>query len=291
MITTQTWIDLISNFIFLTTMSRVPYTPEYSSSSDESDTSFIGTLQLLPTQPDFSAPATPANGTGTSYTFEAPSSRPVRSSPIVSTQAERKAHRMRKGARKRAQTLQAGSERRRELREAEEKSQREAGIEAALDILRSKKIKFGDLMKHVFDPANGQGNIHWHEFFATRGEASQILTWWTSSDYSFSAREEVSQWAIDFVAKSVSKEVRKITRSKRFQTAGKTIDQDFVKSFNLSDIHDELENTTAPVGMRILKSFATSQNVEKHTAKRKERTKMVRYNFMKLSRNSSWTRS
>ena len=162
MITTQTWIDLISNFIFLTTMSRVPYTPEYSSSSDKSDTSFIGTLQLLPTQPDFSAPATPANGTGTSYTFEAPSSRPVRSSPIVSTQAERKAHRMRKGARKRAQTLQAGSERRRELREAEEKSQREAGIEAALDILRSKKIKFGDLMKHVFDPANGQGNIHWH---------------------------------------------------------------------------------------------------------------------------------
>ena len=256
-------------------MSRAPYTPEYPSSSD-SDASSIETLQLRPTRadlsgPGFSPPATPGPGPS-SYTFEAPSSGPVRSSPIVGTQAERKAHRIHKGARKRAQTLQS----RRELREADEKIRREAGIEAALHILRSKKIKFGDLMKYIFDPANQQGNIHWHEFFATRGEASQILTWWTSSDYSISAREEVSEWAIDFVTKSVSNEVRKITKSKRFQTAGKTINQNFVSSFNLSDIHDELESTMAPVGMQILKSFATSQKAEKHTAKRKERTKMVR---------------
>jgi hypothetical protein len=249
-------------------MSRHPYTPEWKSSSDDSDASSVVTLQLLPTQPDFSAPSTPGP---TSYAFEPPSSGPVRSSPIVGTQAERRAHRIRKGARKRTQTRQAG----RALREAEAKSQREAGIQAALDILQSKNIKFGDLMKFVFDPANGQGNIHWHEFFSTRGEASQILTWWASSDYSISAREEVSEWAIDFVAKSVSKEVRKITKSKRFQTAGKTIDQNFITSFNLSEIHDELESSMAPVSMRILKSFATSQNAEKHTEKRKERTKMV----------------
>ena len=255
-------------------MSRAPYTPEYSSSSDDSDASSIKMLQLLPTQADlsgadFSTPATPGPALNM---YEAPSSGPVRSSPIVGTIAERRAHRVRKGARKRIQTLQAG----RELREVEAKNQHEARIEAALDILRSKNIKFGDLMKYVFNPANGQGNIHWHEFFAARGEASQILTWWTSSDYSISAREEVSEWAIDFVAKSVSREVQKITKSKRFQTAGKPIDQHFVSSFNLSDIHDELENTMAPVGIRILKSFATSQNAEQHTEKRKERTKMVR---------------
>jgi hypothetical protein len=229
-------------------MSRVPYTPEYSSSSDDSDTSSVKPLQLLQTPADFSGaefpvPATPGP---TSYAFEAPSSGPVLSSPIVGTQAERRAHRIRKGARKRTKTLQAG----RALREAEVESRRELGFEAALDILRSKNIKFGDLMKFVFNPANGQGNIHWHEFFATRGDASQILTWWTSSDYSIFAREEVSEWAIDFVTKSVSKEVRKITKSKRFQTAGKTIDQNFVTSFSLSDIHDELETTMAPVGMR-----------------------------------------
>ena len=259
-------------------MSRNPYTPEYSSFSDDSDVPSIETLPPLFSAANFSAaPATPSP---TSYTVEAPSSGPVRSSPIIGTQAERKAHRIRKGVRKRTQTLQA----RREQREADVKSQREAGIEAALDVLWSKNIKFGDLIKHIFNPANGQGNIHWHDFFATRGEASQILTWWTSSDYSISAREEILEWAIDFVAKAVSKEVQKITKSKRFQTAGKTIDQNFVTSFNLSDIYEELESTMAPVGMRILKSFATSQNAEKHTAKRKERTKMVRcqWNFVRI---------
>jgi hypothetical protein len=170
-------------------MSRHPYTPEWISSSDDSDASSIETLRLLPTQPDFSAPSTPGP---TSYAFEAPSSGPVHSSPIVGTQVEHRAHHIRKGARKRTQTLQAG----RALREAEAKSQHEAGIQAVLDILRSKNIKFGDLMKFIFDPASGQGNIHWHKFFATRGEASQILTWWALSDYSISAREEVSEWAI-----------------------------------------------------------------------------------------------
>ena len=206
-----------------------------------------------------------------SYILEAPSSGPVCSSPIVGTQAKCKAHHICKAARKGTQKLQAE----RELREAETKNQHEDGMEAALDILRLKDIKFGDLMKYIFNPANGQGNTHWHEFFVTQGEALQILTWWTSSDYSFSAREEVSEWALDFVAKSVSKEVQRIMKSKRFQTAGMTIDQNFVTSFNLLDIHNELENTTAPVGMHILKSFATSQNAEKHTANRKERTKMV----------------
>lgn len=256
-------------------MSRVPYTPEYSSSSDDIDAPPFESLPLLPlplrltTPPaNFSVSVTPVPS---SRTFEASSSGPVRSSPIVGTQAERRAHRVRKGARKRTQTLRA----RRGQREAEVKGRCEAEIEAALDVLQSKNIKFGDLMKYIFDPANQKGNIHWHEFFATRGEASQILNWWASSNYSISAREEVSEWAVDFVAKSVSKEVRKITKSKRFQTAGKTIDQHFISSFDLSDIHDELEGSIAPIGMRILKSFATSQDAEKHTAKRKERTKMV----------------
>ena len=84
-------------------MSRAPYTPEYPSSSD-SDASSIETLQLRPTRadlsgPGFSPPATPGPGPS-SYTFEAPSSGPVRSSPIVGTQAEHKAHRIHKGARK-----------------------------------------------------------------------------------------------------------------------------------------------------------------------------------------------
>ena len=219
------------------------------------------------------APATPGQ---MSYILEAPSSGPVRSSPIVGTQAECKAHFICKAGRKRTQKLQAE----RELREAETKNQHEDGMEAALDILRLKDIKFGDLMKYIFNPENGQGNTHWHKFFVTQGEASQILTWWTSSDYSFSAREEVSEWAF---AKSVSKEVQRIT--KRFQTAGMTTDQNFVTSFNLLDIHDELGNTTAPVGMRILKSFATSQNTEKHTANRKERTKMLHCNFCENFRN------
>ena len=141
-------------------------------------------------------------------------------------------------------------------------------------------------MKYIFDPAKQQGNIHWHEFFAIRGEASQILTWWASSNYSISAREEVSEWAVDYVAKSVSKEVRKITKSKRFQTAGKTIDQDFVSTFDLSDIHNELQSTTAPVAMRVLKSFATSRNAETHTEKRRERMKVVcSSSFMKFCAN------
>lgn len=199
------------------------------------------------------------------------SNGPVMSSPVKGTLAEQKEHLRRKATKKRKATIQ----RQQELASQLAANQLETNIQDVLDLLRERGVRFGEFLKFVFDPSKGQGNIRWQEFFARRGEASQILDWWTSSANSQSGRDEVESWATDYIAKQVAREAKEVTASKILQTKEKIIDQEFVMSFSFNSMHEKL-NQFAPISMCIIKALSTSPNAERgHKDRRKERTKTV----------------
>lgn len=196
---------------------------------------------------------------------------PVMSSPVKGTREERKQKLKEKASKKRTATIRKKQE---ELSRITA-NKFEQDVEDALNFLAQRKIHFGEFLKFIFDPSKGQGKVRWHEFFARRGDASQILDWWSSSANSQTGKEEVESWAVGHVAKMVAKEARVVTDSKILQTKDKSIDQEFVTSFSFTSMHKALENL-APIGMRMIRSFSTSQRAEKtHKERRKERTKTV----------------
>ena len=141
--------------------------------------------------------------------------------------------------------------------------------------LNKKGLRFGEFLKFIFDPENPQGNIRWHQFFAYSGEATEILNWWISSKNSETARNEVKEWAVKYVGCLVRDEAKTITKSKILQTRDKVIDHQFVQAFSFSTLNKKLK-VSAPVGMHILERLTTSHHAqEKHTERRRERTKMV----------------
>ncbi|GLB34361.1 hypothetical protein LshimejAT787_0112450 [Lyophyllum shimeji] len=149
--------------------------------------------------------------------------------------------------------------------------QKKAACDEVLQVMRSKGLRFNDLMEHVFDPSRQQGGVRWHEFFVFHGSATKILDWWTSSKNSKPAREEVKNWAVQFVSKIISSEARTVTHSKELQTMGKTIDESFITAFDFTCILDKLQDM-ASVSIQMLTSFATSPRSKKHTPQRKART-------------------
>ena len=154
-------------------------------------------------------------------------------------------------------------------------SELEEDVEEVLNLLEEKGLHFGQFLKFIFDPRNSKGNVRWHQFFAYTGEATEILDWWVSSKNSDSARNEVKEWAVNYVSDLVGVEAKKVTKSKLLHTRKKVVDQQFVQAFNFSELNTELKES-APVGMRIIEKFGTSYRAEeKHSEKRKERTKMV----------------
>ena len=207
---------------------------------------------LPPSSPprDFSpssAPATPNQP-------EETSPGPILSSIICGTRQERGAHRRRKGYKKQRETL---AQQRQEA-DKEAQKQRKNDLDTVLDCLHSKGLRFLDLLEYVFDYSNGRGDIRWHDFFVHEGEATRILNLWVSSRNAQGAREEVEDWAIEYIARTVAREAKTVTKSKELQTLGKKINQEIITSFNFSDMHDLLQDEMAPVAMTILSAFSTS---------------------------------
>jgi len=252
--------------------------PSHSSDSEDDfapsrplpslDTLLAGRLSGFSDEP--AAPSTPRQST---QELEPPSSRPFESSPILEKDPVKRAeHRRRKGRKKADITLR----RKREDAHSATILGHKQKMEDALKVLEEKHIRFGDLLAYVFDPTNGQGHIHWHEFFVIPGRAAQILDWWSSSEYSTSARNQVKDWATAFVRRIVAKEACKVTKEGVLQTLGQKIDGEFVSSFSFSRIHNTLAaNGMAPVSISILEALCTSRHADKHTTRRQERTKMV----------------
>ncbi|KAF8075810.1 hypothetical protein FPV67DRAFT_1711092 [Lyophyllum atratum] len=199
-----------------------------------------------------------------------PSSGPLYSSPIRGTLEQRKEQRIKKGNKKQRATIR----RRQAARDAVAAQQKKTALDDVLALMHAKGLRFNDLMEHVFDPKNQQGSVRWHDFFVVPGSATRVLNWWTSATNSAPARKEVSNWAVEFVSKTVSREARTVTRSRELQTMRKVIDASFITSFNFSDLYDKLCDM-ASVSIKMLTSLATSRRSQKHTPQRKLRTIMV----------------
>jgi len=212
-----------------------------------------------------------------------PSSGPRRSSPVTGNAAERKAKRARKAQNRRRETFQKSKD----SRNTQEDHQQKAALDEVLDLLHAKGLKFWDLLEYVFNPANGMGTIRFNEFFIKKRHTTQVIEWWLSPENRCrGAKAEIREWIADYAALKMFHEARAVTRSKKLQTMGQTIDSQVVKEFSFEKIFAMLQGPSfAPFSMRLLEAFTTSRNAKKHTENRRQRTKMVYHcrNLLRLA--------
>ncbi|KAJ7590264.1 hypothetical protein C8J56DRAFT_783751 [Mycena floridula] len=147
--------------------------------------------------------------------------------------------------------------------------------------LFSKLQRYGitvmDVLKHLFDPSQGQGNLRWQGFFNTRGNATQILDFWVSRRSPFSACTEVSDWAQMHVQKLVRREARDVTEDGLLQSGSKRLmTLNNVLAFNIADIFSKFKGGLAAVTTGILEAISVSPRCEENaTQAREKRSKMV----------------
>lgn len=223
-----------------------------------------------PTHPTRVAPADQLSPRTPQPTFPS-SDGPVRSSIVRGDKATRAAIRRKKGYRKQQIKMMKRHE-----DERKQKTETLQGIaDEVLAFMQEKRLPLLQLLNYIFDPSRGQGKVRWHEFFVVRGAASQILDWWVSPKNSQEAQREVHNWAVDHVRKAVSKEAQHTTKYGLLRTSDKTINSDVISKFDFHSLHRDLDEEWAPITMQILSAVATSRHAEKHTEKRKEKTRLV----------------
>ncbi|KAJ6618398.1 hypothetical protein B0H10DRAFT_1795323 [Mycena sp. CBHHK59/15] len=202
-----------------------------------------------PTRPATPSPLPPLSSDGLIYT-----------SPIVGSKAERKSKSYAKGQKKRQATLAN--------RVVSAEEQKHAVFDGILHQLTDNGLTFGDLMLYVFNPIYKQGETRWQGFFRSRGLATSILGFWVAPENSQTAREEVTEWAGDFVANLAQEAAQDITSSKYLQSAEAVVDGKFVDTFSMTTLHTYLQKHAKTV-MKVLDSFATSaRNLRKDISSR-----------------------
>lgn len=175
---------------------------------------------------------------------------------------------MLKGQAKRIATMQAKGQEKQLL------ASRDLNIKCAqvLSYMDSLDLRFVDIISFVFNPKCNQGHYRWHEFLAIPGAGEQVLNWWAST----SARDQLEDWALQWVVKEVKSEARAITKSKVLQTMHRPMTAELISSFDLPSYHDELADDLAPTAMSVIEAFATSPHAPKHKEKRKKKTALVK---------------
>ncbi|KAH7917339.1 hypothetical protein BV22DRAFT_1026562 [Leucogyrophana mollusca] len=196
---------------------------------------------------------------------------PLPSDPITGTPRTRKAIIQKKSQVKRAKTLAAKKANKLIEKEAAMIQAQEAERSAAevvenakcavfdgiLDTLNARGYTFGQLMAYVFDPIYKQGVHRWNGFFKVPGTATSILWLWASKRNSESARNEVHDWAVDYVRRCVRREAHGITQSGIFQSHKRPINTEYFLDFDMRKIYHQLRSV-ATVAMDIFEAFSTS---------------------------------
>lgn len=212
-------------------------------------------------------------------------SRLFQSSPLIDKDPEkRKEHRIQKGQKARKNTMAAQREIELEKQEIEleqQKEHRRKALDSVLSHLHEEGIPFADLMEYVFNPEMGKGAVRWHEFFVYPGKASKILDWWTSNQNSKSAKKEVSEWAFNYTAKTVSREAQAVTKSKELQTMDITVNEEFVMSFSFTGLREWLETTSAPTAMKIFRAFSVPKRPRGDKRQEKTNTVSVKSHYLR----------
>lgn len=174
------------------------------------------------------------------------------SSPIVGTKEERQSIIRQKAARKRQATLAA----RKNATQEEEKASLNVRLNKVIKYLSEQDVSVGQLTEYIFNPECGQGTLRWDSFFRNRGQATQILNFWISSGNSPTAREEVREWAVNYVTQIVSQEARSVTQQGLLRYP--IIGAGFIEQFSFNSLYTSLQQKYATVSMRIFESIATS---------------------------------
>jgi hypothetical protein len=202
------------------------------------------------------------------------SSDPDASSPIRGrTKAQRSEQRLKKGFKKRKITLAKQKEDTASLIALKKRRD----LDDILQQLKAKGLWFNDLMVHVFDPVNGnRGDVRWHDFFASYGNATQILDWWTHTKNSPLARNEVHEWAVGYMLNTIAHEARQVGQT-GYLRAKRPMDYKSILSFNMSHLYQQLRDEIAPNAIHMLQALATSHRVKEHTEQRCARTEKVVY--------------
>jgi hypothetical protein len=177
------------------------------------------------------------------------------SSPIKGDRSQKNQIRRRKSQKKRLETLTKKNK-----EKANEATQREAELAErvgmSLQALAQNGLTLGGLCEYIFDPTNGMRAERWESFFRSLGRATRILNWWSGPGNSTSARDEVHEWAVNYVCNRVTSEAQSITRSKLLH--GVPIDSNSITSFSFKSLYENLASNVARVATRVLTAFSTS---------------------------------
>lgn len=189
------------------------------------------------------------------------------SSPIVGTREQRTAKAREKGRRKLAARIlsQREEEERRHLEMLEEKqkadeaaeTQKHGFFDKVLSALIDHGYTFGELLLYVSNPVFGQGKTRWDGLFKDQRSVGRVLNFWALKAGAAS-RQQVHNWAVDYVVTEVKREAQAITASGLLQTLGRPVNAGLVLGFNMSAMQSHLEEH-GPVFMRVFKSVATSK--------------------------------
>ncbi|THV07052.1 hypothetical protein K435DRAFT_960028 [Dendrothele bispora CBS 962.96] len=204
--------------------------------------------QVTPRTPHTARPADPLGSLSPETDFNP-------SSPYVGTKEAINAKRVAKGQAKRAATMASKSA----IREMEKNlASQEADQKAmqvykeCLDHLHAKGYSFGSFVMYYLDPASREGS-----------GKNRLL------------KEEVKEWAVQYVENEVAKQARSITRTGTLKAPTEVTD-DYVSSFSLMGFYNYFRKpNVGDIILRIFEAAAKSTKAKNHSQARQERRNTV----------------
>ncbi|KAF8074686.1 hypothetical protein FPV67DRAFT_1474575 [Lyophyllum atratum] len=237
-----------------------------SSLPPSSPPSPLTSLPSSPTLQPACAPSTPLPRAQSLPPFSSDGLEMLKITPIVGTKAQRAALIRQESVRKRLGTLQTQREEAEaaRLRLEEEEGARIAAralekstfFDETLSSLKRHGYTVGEFLLYLSNPMYKQRQARWEGLFRDRTTVPQLLNLWASQSTPAS-REQVHDWAVEYVAKEVRYEARQITFDQKLQTSQRPIDLQFVLGFEMGAVQSYLRQKGSAF-MRILESFATS---------------------------------
>lgn len=158
-------------------------------------------------------------------------------------------------------------------------------FEEALNILHSKSCTLAEFLDYVFNPKCTMESTYdwcWTGFFKNKNAVRKILGYWTTSDYSISARELVNTWAMEQAQKVVAEEARAICKDGLLSKTKRTINESFFLDYSILSLTKCLKDL-APVFFGILGAFSVTTRQKTQLTEKWEERKMIVSDFTAIN--------
>ncbi|KAH9836596.1 uncharacterized protein C8Q71DRAFT_707708 [Rhodofomes roseus] len=148
---------------------------------------------------------------------------------------------------------------------------REDRLASVLTFLRRQDLNWGDLVLYVSDPSSKNGDARFEGMFGIPGRVEAVLSHWTSSQNSPTARSAIHEWILEYVKRHVAHEGHQATRDGLLQSRKKVVDEAFALNFSLMGLYDRLR-ALCPTMAAMLREFSmTTRQMKTLTAKSEQR--------------------